>query len=52
VVRTATAALQVNAPALQPVDAGGSGGGGALSVPALLLLGALRLRRKKSQESA
>jgi uncharacterized repeat protein (TIGR03803 family) len=46
VVRTATAALQVNAPALQPVDAGGSGGGGALSLPALLLLGALRLRRK------
>jgi len=31
---------------------GGSGGGGALSVPALLLLGALRLRKKKSQESA
>jgi uncharacterized repeat protein (TIGR03803 family) len=52
VVRTATAALQVNAPALQPVDAGGSGGGGALSVPALLMLGALRLRKKKSQESA
>ena len=46
VARTATAALQVNAPALKPVDAGGSGGGGALSVPALLLLGALRLRRK------
>jgi uncharacterized repeat protein (TIGR03803 family) len=46
VVRTATAALQVNAPALQPVDGGGSGGGGALSVPALLLLGALALRRK------
>lgn len=46
VVRTAVAALQVNAPALQPVDAGGSGGGGALSIPALLLLGALRFRRK------
>jgi uncharacterized repeat protein (TIGR03803 family) len=52
VVRTATAALQVRAPALQPVDAGGSGGGGALSVPALLLLGALALGKKKSQESA
>lgn len=46
VARVATAALQVNAPALQPVDAGGSGGGGALSIPALLLLGALALRRK------
>lgn len=46
VLRTASAALQVRAPALQPVDAGGSGGGGALSLPALLLLGALALRRK------
>lgn len=46
VVRTAFAALQVNAPALQSVDAGSSGGGGALSVPALLLLGALALRKK------
>jgi uncharacterized repeat protein (TIGR03803 family) len=46
VLRTASAGLQVNAPALQPVDAGGSGGGGALSIPVLLLLGALRLRRK------
>jgi uncharacterized repeat protein (TIGR03803 family) len=46
VARTATAALQVNAPALKPVDAGSSGGGGALSIPALLLLGALSLRRK------
>jgi uncharacterized repeat protein (TIGR03803 family) len=51
VVRTASTALQVNAPALKAVDAGGSGGGGALSIPALLLLGALALRRK-SQESA
>jgi uncharacterized repeat protein (TIGR03803 family) len=46
VLRTATAALQVNSPALQPVDAGGSGGGGALSIPALLLLGALALAKK------
>jgi uncharacterized repeat protein (TIGR03803 family) len=46
VVRTATAALQVNAPALQPVDAGRSGGGGALSSLALLLLGALALAKK------
>jgi uncharacterized repeat protein (TIGR03803 family) len=46
VARTATAALQVNAPALQPVDGGGSGGGGALTIPALLLLGALSLAKK------
>jgi uncharacterized repeat protein (TIGR03803 family) len=45
VARSASAALQVNAPALQSVDAGQSGGG-ALSIPALLLLGALSLRRK------
>jgi hypothetical protein len=35
----------VKAPTAQPVDAGG-GGGGALSIPALLLLGALALRKK------
>lgn len=46
VLRTASAALQVRAPPQQSVDAGGSGGGGALSLPALLLLGALALRRK------
>jgi uncharacterized repeat protein (TIGR03803 family) len=51
VLRTASAGLQVTAPAQEPVDAGGSGGGGALSIPVLLLLGALRLRRK-SQETA
>src|SRR5690606_2401214 len=33
-------------------DAGGSGRGGALSVPALLLRGALALRKKTSEESA
>ncbi|HXC58632.1 MAG TPA: choice-of-anchor tandem repeat GloVer-containing protein, partial [Steroidobacteraceae bacterium] len=46
VVRTASTAVRVKAPAAQPVDAGGSGGGGALSIPALLLLGALALRKK------
>jgi uncharacterized repeat protein (TIGR03803 family) len=45
VARTAYTAVRVKAPAAQPVDAGG-GGGGALSIPALLLLGALALRKK------
>jgi uncharacterized repeat protein (TIGR03803 family) len=45
VVRSAYTALAVRAPPAQPVD-GGSGGGGALSIPALLLLGALAIRRK------
>ncbi len=44
VARTAYTAVRVKAPAAQPVDAGG--GGGALSIPALLLLGALALRKK------
>lgn len=44
VARTAYTAVRVQAPAAQPVDAGG--GGGALSIPALLLLGALALRKK------
>lgn len=45
VVRTAYAALPVRAPPSQTVD--GGEGGGALSVPVLLLLGALALRKKK-----
>jgi uncharacterized repeat protein (TIGR03803 family) len=45
VARTAYTAVRVKAPTAQPVDAGG-GGGGALSIPALLLLGALALRKK------
>jgi uncharacterized repeat protein (TIGR03803 family) len=45
VVRSAYTALAVRAPPAQPVD-GSSGGGGALSIPALLLLGALAIRRK------
>ena len=45
VARTAYTAVRVNAPVAQPVDAG-RGGGGALSIPALLLLGALALRKK------
>ena len=46
VTRVAYTAVRVKAPAAQPVDGGGSGGGGALSIPALLLLGALALRKK------
>jgi len=45
VVRTAYAALPVKAPPSETVD--GGEGGGALSVPVLLLLGALALRKKK-----
>jgi len=44
VVRTAYAAVGVKSPPAESVD--GSGGGGALSVSALLLLGALALRKK------
>ena len=45
VARTTYAAVVVRAPEAESVD--GSGGGGALSIPALLLLGALALRKKQ-----
>jgi uncharacterized repeat protein (TIGR03803 family) len=45
VARNAYAAVAVRAPPQESVD--GSGGGGALSIPALLLLGALALRKKQ-----
>lgn len=45
VVRSGYTQLVVQAPPAEEVDAGG--GGGTLSIPALLLLGALALRRKK-----
>lgn len=45
VVRSAYASLAVKSPPAQTVD--GGEGGGALSVPVLLLLGALALRKKK-----
>jgi hypothetical protein len=46
VVRNQYAAVGVRAPAAESVD-GSGGGGGALSIPALLLLGALALRKKQ-----
>ena len=46
VARTTYAAVAVRAPPTQSVD-GSASGGGALSIPALLLLGALALRKKQ-----
>ncbi|MEP7311715.1 MAG: choice-of-anchor tandem repeat GloVer-containing protein [Pseudomonadota bacterium] len=52
VTRNAYASLVVNAPAAEPVDGGGDGGGGALSLLALALLGCTtifaKLTRKQS----
>jgi len=52
VIRNAYASLIVNAPTAAPVDGGGDGGGGALSLLALALLGCTtiiaKLTRKQS----
>ena len=50
VTRNAYTALVVTAPEAQPVDGGGDGGGGALSLLALALLGGITITAKLTRK--